>query len=105
MGNCCYKRCCLLEPGYKCCFKYYKPIFLEIVYCIFKLISLCFLIYGAASFPWSFTIGDLNAFKNKKVKIIYIIGLITSIIRLIFFIIILLLRIFKLINGPINKFF
>ena len=104
MGNCCYKRICLLDPYWKCCYKYLRPIPLEIIYIIGKLISFIFLIWGISKIPWSFIQYDKENKKLKTViKALYIVGFITSIIKLVFFIIILLLRIFKAINGSLNK--
>lgn len=115
MGNCCYQRYCLLNPYFKCCFRYMLPITLEITYFICKLICVIFAIWGKAKFPWElYPNGDEDKYEyrgynnkyfyanRKYLKIFYNIGFITGIIKLAFFLAILILRLTKLINGKIN---
>jgi hypothetical protein len=117
MANCCYKRFCLLNPWFKCCFRYYKPITLEIIYFTSQLISVIFLIWGKVKFPWElypedkdktyeYPINNNNkkyfTVERKYLKLLYNIGFIIEIITLAFFLTILILRLTKLINGVIN---
>ena len=111
MTNCCFERCCLLNPPLKCCFRNCKPIILEIIYFIGQLISVIFLIWGKAKIPWDLykksdnvvVLIDNGVDSNKPyLKVLYNIGFITAIIKLAFFFIILIFRIAKLINGVLN---
>ena len=112
MANCCYERYCLLNPRFKCCYRNIKPIVLEIIYLIGQIIVVIFLIWGKADIPWKLyrksdsdviiLIDDGINYNKPYLKVFYTIGFITGIIKLAFFVIILILRIIKLINGAIN---
>ena len=108
MGNCCYQRYCLLNPYCKC-------IILEIIYFLCKLICVIFAIWGKAKFPQELYPNgnkDKNVYSGynnkyfyvnrKYLKIFYNIGFITGIIKLAFFLTILILRLTKIINGKLN---
>lgn len=113
MANCCYERFVLLNPRIKCCFRYRKPICLEFTYFLCQIIAVIFLVWGKIEIPWEIykkrdsdviILIDSNIDFNKPyLKVFYTIGFITGIIKLAFFLIILILRLTKLINGLINR--
>ena len=116
MTNCCYERYVLLNPRCKCCFRNTKPTCLEIILLISQIICVISLIYGKAEIPWKLyddgSILFLYCYKNsslsgekirKILKAFYNVGLATGIIKLVFFFIIFLFRLIKIINGAINR--
>lgn len=117
MANCCYKRYCLLNPFFKCCFRYTKPTCLEIIMLISQIICSIFLIVGKAEIPWKLYDDDsilfLYCYRNSSIssskirkilKAFYNASLTTGIIKLAFFFIIFIFRLIKIINGAVNTF-
>lgn len=111
MVNCCFKRCCLLNPPLKCCYRHFKAIVLETICFILQLIMVAFYIWGLVKFPFGLykknqenilTIHHVDIHK-PYLKIFIIIDFIVQVLKLLLFLFLIILRISKLINGEINR--